>query len=862
MSKRGRSRPPKSSRPALHAVSSTGEAVPIEYLPAPLRRFLLWPPLLLAVLVALFFWDSLFAGKVFCMRDTFFDFMPWRHFAHEAIRQGHWPLWNPYTNCGQPFMANPKSAVFYPPNVVFYVLPLTWALKFSLAAHVFLAAASAYLLARHWRLDAGPALLASTSYAFSTYMTAYLEFTSAIHTLAWCPVVLWLMSRWCQRWSELRDSRSPLVRFIGTLPAIFALALALAVQFLAGATQNFLYSLLLVAALGAAIAIAGPAISAEARRSAPRSSRGQVPASRRFECLGATVSAVLLAGGLALALALPQFLLTWELIPQSVRAREMDAGLHQASIHARHWLTAIVPFLYGRPGHLQQFWARSQAEFWVGTCYVGILPLMMASFAPLWFIRSQGGESFEQRRFLCLFFLTIGACGLVLAAGHYTPLYEFLFAHVPGFNRFRWPGKWLQWVAISLSILAGLGYQAIVDRTRNPQGEGRRLVWGIVAGWCAVLVLMTAGYDAARRGPKFFSWLIGGTFPVENHADLLQDYRVAILLLALSMIALLPYWFDGPLRRWAPAAVIALSFANLFYVSRQIHFIAPDDIYERVPQAIAARGASIAPERVHTNFARVQQGMYGCRDAELFLWAKEALVSETAATMGIFSDTGAATLELSRYRDMYSIYRSKSQEERDRLGDLLGIGYIVHGPLGMQVVRGVEPAMVKWTRREETLPRAVVVGRWHEIADPREAFKRVFNPDFDPAREAVVESPMSDALSSPESSARASAPAGRVTSLRYGPNRVEIEAQASAPALLVLSDPWYPGWHATVDGEPTPIVRANYLFRGVPLEYGRHRIEMTYWPWQIPVGITVSIATLLLMAAALVISRQRSVVRK
>ena len=57
------------------------------------------------------------------MYDSVGQFYPWRKFASETIRTGYLPLWNPYQFCGTPFVANSQSAVFYPGNLLFYVLP-------------------------------------------------------------------------------------------------------------------------------------------------------------------------------------------------------------------------------------------------------------------------------------------------------------------------------------------------------------------------------------------------------------------------------------------------------------------------------------------------------------------------------------------------------------------------------------------------------------------------------------------------------------------------------------------------------------------------------------------------------------------
>ena len=77
------------------------------------------------------------------------------------------------------------------------------------------------------------------------------------------------------------------------------------------------------------------------------------------------------------------------------------------------------------------------------------------------------------------------------------------------------------------------------------------------------------------------------------------------------------------------------------------------------------------------------------------------------------------------------------------------------------------------------------------------------------------------------------------------PNRIVLEAQVSAPALLVLSEVWYPGWRVTVDGTPRPYYRVDGVVRGVYLDPGAHVVEWQYKPASLLWGATITLATLL-----------------
>lgn len=90
----------------------------------------------------------------------------------------------------------------------------------------------------------------------------------------------------------------------------------------------------------------------------------------------------------------------------------------------------------------------------------------------------------------------------------------------------------------------------------------------------------------------------------------------------------------------------------------------------------------------------------------------------------------------------------------------------------------------------------------------------------------------------------------RVT--HYSPDLIELETETTEPALLVLSEIWYPGWQATVNGASRPVAQVDNLLRGVALEQpGRYQVRLAYRPRSVIWGRRISILTALLLAAGL-----------
>jgi hypothetical protein len=157
---------------------------------------------------------------------------------------------------------------------------------------------------------------------------------------------------------------------------------------------------------------------------------------------------------------------------------------------------------------------------------------------------------------------------------------------------------------------------------------------------------------------------------------------------------------------------------------------------------------------------------------------------------------------------------------------------------------------------EDALPRAYLVNRFRVVPQAR-AFRHIRVGDVDFRAEVLLEEdPALLGIGFPWAELE---PAEIVS---YAPERVEIEAQSPGVALLVLSDTHFPGWRATVNGEPAEILRANGLYRAVRVGRGRQRVVFEYVPESLRVGGALSLGSLLSLSAVGVVAwRRRRVAR-
>jgi hypothetical protein len=243
--------------------------------------------------------------------DAIGYFYPYRAYAAHAIRSGRIPLWNPYLFLGVPFVANPQSGVFYPPNLILdWLLPLKsfWPselagaprlVAWSLVSHAALAACGAYAYARRVvRLSPLPALLGASAFAFGGFLSGQAEHVNQLNVSAWFPLLLLLWeARQRRRW-----------------PALLGLGGLIGLALLAGHTQS---SYITLAGLGTYAVMA--AIASQRRRG-----RGGEKGKERRYAWGVRLFHSIWQLGFALiagmALAAVQLLPTLELSRLSIRS--------------------------------------------------------------------------------------------------------------------------------------------------------------------------------------------------------------------------------------------------------------------------------------------------------------------------------------------------------------------------------------------------------------------------------------------------------------------------------------------------------------------------------------------------------------
>ena len=139
------------------------------------------------------------------------------------------------------------------------------------------------------------------------------------------------------------------------------------------------------------------------------------------------------------------------------------------------------------------------------------------------------------------------------------------------------------------------------------------------------------------------------------------------------------------------------------------------------------------------------------------------------------------------------------------------------------------------------MPRAFLVGQAIVVNDGQTALARLQNSEVDVRQTAVLERPLPAEVVLPTAGSAGGASVGSASIASYENESVVIRTSSPRESILVLSDAYFPGWTARVDGQAAPILRANYLFRAVIVPGGAHSVTFTYEPVSVALGATLTL---------------------
>jgi hypothetical protein len=718
---------------------------------------------------------------------------PWGLFWRESVSSCEIPLWNPYIMGGHPHLAASMEAGLNPFKILCLFLPVERAFSIGIVLQFLLAGVFMFAFLREMGRSRCAAFVGGCAFLLSSsFVMWYWRMPS---TFLWAPLILLFFER-AQRknsWGEALASGFVMgVAFVsGSIQAAFHLAFLCAGYF--------------------TLIIFG----------------------REFPHRGRAVrhmSVIFLIAVLASAI---QWLPTAELLAQGGSGRlenvtAVKPGLQHTLLGLPMLITFIFPALAGSPAtyDLMKLAGATLAGF---TGYIGIVPFTLALIGVL---------LSRDKRIRAL--LLVAAAVIVIV--FFTPLARYVY------HRF------FVVIVFSLAVMSAYGTDKALEFSETESRKIRCVFTGMVALCLAVALgllavqwyvhlrwdsVVEAGqrFVMARAAQSAFGnqtgWLLERVPRFLNHFRL-SNIMFWLPLVSIPIVAVA--WDMCARKKLGRAAlcvlVVGLAICDLTFMGRHWVPQVNTEVYPLYPSL-----EIFSPMKSdHSQFR-----MHQWSPRQTWILPNNILMVYGFSALGGYESLSPETISSLPNRDEHGF---------NKLLNLQNVKYLLtDASVSLPSQRFellTESGGVRLYRNNDCLPRFQFFDRWEVLSDRKEMLKFMTSDEFEPANAVLLEkNPPIAARDEPEISASA-----QIVVKKYTPQHIVVTVNAAQSGILLLADTYYPGWRAQIDGQPTPIYRANYIMRAVAVPNGEHEIEMFYAPLSFRIGAATSGLTILACLAA------------
>ena len=789
------------------------------------------------VLVVACYRNVLFQPGLIVGDDSVASFYHFLTFAKSEMHAGRLPWWCPHIYCGVPFIASLMAPVFHPTMLLFLALPVQVAYHLSIVLASWVAGTFAYMYLRLMRLHWSSALIGSLALIFSGWVVTDAYHYARLQTFLHLPVVLYFLEK------ALRDRR-------WTWYALAGVAAALQVHM--SHVEMAFYSHVMVASYLAA-RLLGRAMGPEPKR------------------LRHAIVGVLLAAVVAVGLAAPLVLPTMAFLPEATRAGrayDFSAGgslppEELAELFMRnpfgYWVNSRG-FVFRPDKQTPYYWGnldgpRLQAD------YLGMLTCLLALV----------GALFSRRR-LKWFCVAAALATVLVALGRFTPVHSLFWRAVPVLAMFRAPAKWLFVATFPISLLAALGWE-VAFQCPDPATRRRvRYTLVLAAAVCAVAAASGVVAWRAHRDTltRYFKIPVGPS-PAKHAVAVLRHEgwpeitaHVTRTLVALAIwggvtagaivVAMLAQ------GRWAVVAcvgVVGVFLADLWTLEGPFLTNCPADSAllreEKLTEVLRAHRPSrylftprtfrLFPNKALTCGIDTIDGYLPYGSSRFRQFTMPSRWSRPKQMLNFLSVELIATQAVKRVKAGAALYDS-ARDDRERPpfppAPPERDGWLVHR----------QPVTV--VRNPQAMPRAFLATS-AVVLKPDVALRQIASGRIDLSKTVVLDQrPGIAAQPAPGRPAP-------VRTMKFDAAERVMRTRCPSPAFLVTSETFDRGWHATVNGVPAPVLRANYAFQAVPVPAGEHEVRLFYRPplWHAGLAGAGAGALLVLVAVAVDASSNR-----
>ncbi len=787
--------------------------------------------------------------------DVVQQYFPWRKFYAESLKQGELPLWNPFMFCGTSFVGNGMSAIFYPLNLLFVVMPVETAFGWVAWLHIVLAGLFMFGFLRQF-FSPLSALTGAIAFQLCGFLVAWLAYLPLICTAVWLPAALWAY--------ELGCHSHPNACTLARLHTYTLASLSLGMSLLAGHPQIGFYVLW---AFGVYVLL-----------------RTFVARNIHFLLWGAFS----LVGGVMFGAA--QLLPLLEMASISFRSGAESSALAAANrLPLDQFVRLFVPSFFGdwrSSTHL--VWDFARFNFVERTGYPSVIAFLLAFVGvfSMWVQACKGAsvranstqkkqhqtETFTPRPLSLIPFLPAPCplspvpffAGLVFAtfgllAASVPIVHRFMAFGMPGTQAFVGISRALFLFDFGIAILCAYGMEALAQSVPQSSRVSRLPIVGLVLALLLMATCVSLGVNAHAETAfhpllrdftmaQIYRWLALTTLgtiaiflairipqnpslhahtPARLHAYTLARLHAYTLFALPLLVAIDLLWFAWGQHPEAEKGMAFFETPSIRWLKQNLG-----------TQRFIAVGTDAIKHWTPSNTLMV----YGLRDAQ---------GSDSLMTMRIFQFLQAWDKNSPLHR-AFAVRNFNSP-----MLDLMAVKYVVAAePLSEDERKGVKlvHAGDLWVYENgDALPRAFVVPNWQFAKSPQDALQQIRDPKFDPRRKAVLEETKDKRHAKPEGTnltPRSSSPVQGPVRFRDDINTLSIDAALKNGGALVVADGTYPGWLAfgrekgSRKWQQLTVFIANYAFRAVILPSGNWQVVWVYFPDSVVVGMFLSLTML------------------
>jgi hypothetical protein len=779
------------------------------------KAFLLACAFFLVIFLALFS-PTIFTGHLLCTEvpniNCFF---------------GPTEFWTDTVYSGFPWIAQPEAMTFYLPAMLIRLSGEAWN-AFVIMAFV-LSGAFMFLFARLITGSSFAGLVAGIAFSMG-YLTNEITHFSMLHTVCWTVACLLCLEYFARKSTGLTFAAG---------------ALAAALCGLAGHPQTF------ASALGLWIFYIFT-----------RATTLEKVQRLRYVLLAMTM---IILGTLVAGM---QLFHTAELSAFSSRAAFTFHDFLTYSAHPLQAIGVFMPYLFGgAPDGLIGQPAFSMFLIFSSDYYYGLIVLIL-SLTALFALRKDR---------MVIFWGVLGLLSFLVSFGNATPL-AWLMYHVPPYGSFRAIYRMLLISSLANAVLAAICVGAI--ERKHLSFKTMMSVIAAIAGLFAVLVfeLPTFGDLLVNQANRFGVKNLG-LLPWTN-----PSIGIPCIMFALSVISCVCYQrYQNHFTRAALLLVLLSDLGFCSWYSFGAEWRLAPMAKQQLNEPLSGMKYRRLAEASHSRILTIRGGSA----------SYDELKSNLDQLWGIPQASGYGPLMLTRYGKLLNMTEGgflippfKYQPE-DLCFDILSIKYATAAPEDDRLEQIASKDGSNWKKIEvigtasihenqKVLPRCWLVHdvtklNADQILSSIKTSKLNQSERFDPLKIALIEesppspwkstdrtpsawtsihgtsSAQSDQEHQERKSNQSVVNSAEIKTLND--KDVELETNSNKPSFLVLSEIFYPGWKATVDGEPATIYQTDYVLRGLFLKEGKHLIKFTYEPTRLKLALAIALLSTILIAA-------------